>query len=321
MEAKELIDRYVFTVGQNLPAKQRQDITEELRSSLWDSLEDRYGPQPEVEQAVTLLKEMGSPEKVAASYWPAGQYLIGPELYPLFRTILSILVAVWFIGGIATVALAVALGETFQPVEWLAGLLQGFVSMFGGLTFVFAILQRFGVKSEDDQQDFNPLKLPKIENEDLVNRAGQLVGFIVGVIVLALIAYLPSRIENLFPEAIIMRLPAVESVLGWIIVSIIISMLLNLILLVRGRWTLLTRLVNIAANLFSLIIINWILNSPQQLVSSSGVGIELVEVAEMGVRIGLIVTLVVLVVDTVLILYGILKRYIISNPVKDLPLS
>ncbi len=320
MDAKEMIDRYVFAVGQNLPAKQRQDIKEELRSSLWDSLEDRFGPQPEIEQAVSLLKEMGSPEKVAASYWPAGQYLIGPELYPLYRTILSILVAVWIIGGIAAVALAVAVGEVFQPLEWLGGLFQGFVSMFGGLTIVFAVLQRFGVKGEE-QQEFNPLKLPKIENEDIINRRGQLVEFIVGVVVLALIAYLPSRIESFFPNAVIVRLLAVESVLGWIVVSIIISMLLNLILLVRGRWTLLTRLVNIAANLFSMVIIGWILNSPYPLVSANGVGRELIEITEMGVRIGLIVALVVIVVDTALILYGIVKRYIISSQVKDLPLS
>lgn len=320
MDAKEMIDRYVFAVGQNLPAKQRQDITQELRSSLWDSLEDRFGSDVDMEQAVLLLKEMGSPEKVAASYWPGGQYLIGPELYPLYRTILNILVAVWLIGGIAVVALGVASGEVFQPLEWLGGLLQGFVSMFGGLTFVFAILQRFGVKGED-QQEFNPLKLPKIENEDLINRRGQLVEFIVGVVVLALIAYLPSRIESFFPNAVIVRLPAVESVLGWIVVSIIISMLLNLILLVRGRWTLFTRMINIAANLFSMVIIGWILNSSYPLVSANGVSSELIELTEMGVRIGLIVALVVVVVDTALILYGIVKSYINSSHVKVLPLA
>jgi hypothetical protein len=192
------------------------------------------------------------------------------------------------------------------------------MSMIGGLTIAFAILQRFGVKGDGNEQTFNPLKLPKVEHDELVNRAGQLVGFVVGVIVLALLAYLPSRLENFLPNTIILRLPAVEAVLGWIAASIIVSLVLNLILLVRGRWTLFARLVNIASNLFSMIIIGWILNSPSPLVAAGELGREVVEIAEMGVRIGLVVALVVLVIDTGVILYGLLKRHVLAPPVKDL---
>ena len=66
-----LIDRYITEVGKHLPRKNRQDIQRELRSTLEDMLADRSeaSGQP-VDEAMTiaLLKEYGSPQKVAASY-------------------------------------------------------------------------------------------------------------------------------------------------------------------------------------------------------------------------------------------------------------
>ena len=42
---------------------------------------------------MTLLKEFGSPKEVAASYQPKDQYLIGPELFPIFRLVTLIVIA------------------------------------------------------------------------------------------------------------------------------------------------------------------------------------------------------------------------------------
>ncbi len=68
----ELIDRYVYEVGRHLPRKDRSDIQVELQSTLVDTLEDRVEGDPSQEDVVALLKEFGSPQKVAASYWPQG---------------------------------------------------------------------------------------------------------------------------------------------------------------------------------------------------------------------------------------------------------
>ncbi|GAF71800.1 unnamed protein product, partial [marine sediment metagenome] len=88
-----LIDRYVYEVGRHLPRKNRSDIQVELRSSLIDALEDRAGREPTEAEIVELLKEFGPPKVVAASYYPEGQYLIGPPLYPLFRLLAGIVLA------------------------------------------------------------------------------------------------------------------------------------------------------------------------------------------------------------------------------------
>jgi hypothetical protein len=93
----ELIDRYVHEVGRQLPRKNRTDIQAELQSTLVDTLEARVEGEPSQDDEVELLKEFGPPQKVAASYWPEGQYLIGPRLYQLFRMVVGIALTVFVI--------------------------------------------------------------------------------------------------------------------------------------------------------------------------------------------------------------------------------
>ena len=87
----DLIERYIAEVGRHLPRKQRVDVQTELRSLLQDMVEDRA--QTKVEKAdeeivTAVLLEMGPPQKVAASYQSRPEYLIGPQLYPVYRFVL-----------------------------------------------------------------------------------------------------------------------------------------------------------------------------------------------------------------------------------------
>ncbi len=68
----ELIERYIYQVGKRLPFKNRADIVSELRSSLEDQLDARADSEPSDARVIELLNEMGSPESVAASYFPEG---------------------------------------------------------------------------------------------------------------------------------------------------------------------------------------------------------------------------------------------------------
>jgi hypothetical protein len=65
-----------------------------------------------IDEKLTLqvLKELGKPEKMAASYLPQ-RYLIGPQLYPIFWLVLKIGLAA--VGGILVLILAVriAIGD------------------------------------------------------------------------------------------------------------------------------------------------------------------------------------------------------------------
>src|SRR5690349_685079 len=88
-----LINRYVSEVGRHLPlVNGREDIEKELRSTLEDMLEERAekeGRAPDESMEIELLKEYGSPQKVAETYNPH-PYLIGPRIFPFFIMILKV---------------------------------------------------------------------------------------------------------------------------------------------------------------------------------------------------------------------------------------
>jgi hypothetical protein len=92
-----LIDRYVSEVGKNLPLLNgREDIEKELKSTLEDMLEDRAQSSGRVRDEaleIEVLKEYGSPQKVAQTYNPH-PYLIGPKLFPFFLFVLKIVLTV-----------------------------------------------------------------------------------------------------------------------------------------------------------------------------------------------------------------------------------
>jgi hypothetical protein len=110
-----IIDRYINAVGRHLPNKNKADIQNELRSTLMDALEARHGKETTEEQAATLLKEFGHPEKVAGSYWPEGRYLIGPRLYPLFRMVVGISITVFVIVQLVVYSVAVIFNRESLP--------------------------------------------------------------------------------------------------------------------------------------------------------------------------------------------------------------
>ena len=107
----DLIERYVYEVGRQLPRKNRADIQVELKSTLVDTLEDRVAGEPTQEDEIELLKEFGPPQKVAASYWPQGQYLIGPNLFPLFRMVVAIVLTVFVIVKLVLLGIGVVFNQ------------------------------------------------------------------------------------------------------------------------------------------------------------------------------------------------------------------
>jgi hypothetical protein len=154
----KLIDRYVTEVGKRLVlVKGHQDIEKELRSTLEDMLEDRAktaGRPADEAMEIELLKEYGSPDKVAETYNPF-PYLIGPRLFPIFVMLLKIVL------GAVALGLTIAMGvqivahppattlELFKFIgQGLLNMVSAFIAAFGNLALIFAVLERFTPASE-----------------------------------------------------------------------------------------------------------------------------------------------------------------------------
>ena len=204
-----LIDRYVREIGRRLPHKSRADIEKEIRSAVEDMLDDRSkkeGRAIDEEMTVTVLKEYGAPEKVAASYLPE-RYLVGPQMFPIFWLVVQIVFGV--LTALAVVGLGLHIfGSTPAPAELgksifslLVQYFGGLMSAFGNIVLVFALLEYFAPRlgwnakdEKDEEEDWNPRDLPNVEDVNRVSLGETIVE--IAFTVLALVLF------NLYPEYI-----------------------------------------------------------------------------------------------------------------------
>lgn len=258
--APELIERYVREVARRLPARQRADVVRELRSSLLDALDDRYGPDATWTQAAILLRENGSPKQVAASYRPADRYLIGPEWYPAFRRVLGIVLAA-LSGALVLVS---ALAVLTRPASEIGGILLGLVDgvVHGGLiafaivVAVFYLLQKTESPPIDFGEGWDPAELPPATECDAAGRAEAIAGVIAPPVFLGLLYLFRDVIgipvagggRPLLNDVFLAHLP-------WITAAAIAGMAVHAVLVWRHRWSWPTRAANLAADLFAL----WVL--------------------------------------------------------------
>jgi len=199
-----LIDRYVREVGKHLPAKSREDIEKELKSTLEDMIEDRIeqsGAARDEAMEIELLKEYGSPEKVAGTYYP-NQYLIGPRMFPLFTMVLKIVGTV--LSVLAIVGLTVGLGKVgFAGREFAQVLMQKVfeyvgiaITAFGNIVLVFAILERTlpdsEIKDLNPNEPWDPVTLPDEEQPNAVKRGDLIAGVIFGFAGLIMLNFYPE---------------------------------------------------------------------------------------------------------------------------------
>ena len=330
-----LIDRYIQEVGRHLPRKNRADIKAELRSSVVDTLEDRFGPEPSETEVEGFLIEFGQPREVAASYFPEGQYLIGPSLYPLFRMIAWIVVSA--VLGAQVLAWGIAMlvaGESFSALEIFGSLLNSIPVSLGWLVITFIILQRFDVKPELDDEPWDPQSLPQInENEDI--KRGELIfGLVFGILILVLVTFFPQWIGFVTtPGGKFYPNPVLIQYLGWIKVSLLSGIVLEIYLLWKGNWSLIPRIVKIAVNLLSIGVLALLVQGHNAwLAARESVGFfEAIEaisgikdggwelVGMQGFRLAFVIALIVTVIETLAMFYRMARGKIQTRTIKNLP--
>jgi len=319
----ELIERYVYEVGRHLPRKNRADIQVELKSTLVDTLEDRVAGEPSQEDEIELLKEFGPPQKVAASYWPQGQYLIGPNLFPLFRMVVAIVVTVFVIVQLVLVGIAVVFDQevlTFLSVLDIFSEMVGSAFMAFSITvIVFAILQRFDVKPDEDEE-WDPRELPQIEPQDTVNRGGIVAEITFSLVIIAILLFLPDKIG-------VVVSPGMEILLNPVIASYIPLITLSILL----------RLAKIATNLFGIYVLYVLISGHNAWLNEQGVGgfLSFLDTLSEGIfgqeatlilgmqafRMAFIIAAIVISVDTVKMVYQLVKRQIIPPVTIALPVN
>lgn len=336
----ELIDRYVYEVGRHLPRKNRADIKAELHSTLVDTLEARVEGEPTEDDVVAMLKEYGSPQEVAASYWPEGQYLIGPKLFPLFQMVVGIALLVFVIVQLVLLGIAVVFDQevlTFLNVLDIFSELVGSVfTAFGIIVLVFAVLQYFDVKPDTEVEEWNPRRLPEIEEVETISRAGRVAEITISLVFIAFLLFLPDYIGFVVtPGMEVILNPVIISYIPLIILALLLSIALDVILLWRGRWETGTRLAKIGTNLFGMYVLYVLLTGHNAWLAEQGASgflaffetlpelanpneASLAIIGMHAFRLAFIVALIATAVDTVRLIYQLLKSFF--SPAVSVPL-
>jgi hypothetical protein len=253
-----LIDRYVFTVLRRVPEKQRHDIDRELRASVDDAVDARIdaGATRDAAIGATLL-DLGDPERLADRYADRPQYLIGPELFPIWRRLMIMLFSI-----VLPIVVAVAVvTQLFQhaaigPVigTMFATLFTTGAHLAFWTTALFAVLERTGVRRADLGTAWTLESLPKYVSggQSIGQLAGNLVWPVLLTVALILQQFTFSSVPALNPGNWSSWWP-------FFIVVLVLKGVYALWLYRRGAWTHAVTAVNAALTILFTAPLVWLL--------------------------------------------------------------
>lgn len=263
----DLINLYVQEVGQHLPAATREDIEKEIRTLIDDTLEDQsqvQGRAPDQEMIVDVLKQLGSPHKMAARYLPE-RYLIGPRLYPQYLTVLKIVLTV--AGIVAAIGIGISMGLSADSGRGLPELLGGAISGLIGVLFqaaatvtlIFALIEYFQPDLKLDEAQWDPRQMKPQADSERVSMVGSVLSIFFTVLFLVVINFYPqwlglsSLVNDQWVHSPVLT-PAFFRYLPWINALWIAEIVQQIVLIGAGRWTNATRWMDVAVKLYTLVL-------------------------------------------------------------------
>jgi len=254
-----LIDRYVFTALRRVPEQQRSDIDRELRASIADAVDARVGDGVAPDDAVeAALLELGDPDRLADSYAGRLPYLIGPELFPVWRRILKMLYTL-VLPIVIVLAVTIQLFDDPDPGKaigaGISALITTAVHMGFWTTLVFAVLDRTDARTEL-RRVWKPADLPRYEPSmvGLGQLATGLVGPVLLMVALVLQQFTFTSRPILDPANWSFWWPFFLAVL-------VLECGYQVWLHRRGTWTHTVTLVNAALGLLATVPLVWLLTS------------------------------------------------------------
>lgn len=147
----KLIDRYVYAVTERLPESTREDIKKEL----YANIEDMLPEDPSEDDIKSVLENLGNPVKLANEYSQTKRYLIGPDIYDSYISVLKlvtgivaiVLLIVTFLGEIVNPSISEGLTQISINIasKTVSAVVEGIIQGFLWVTLVFVIIERTGV--------------------------------------------------------------------------------------------------------------------------------------------------------------------------------
>jgi len=305
----DLIDRYLRAVSLLLPLRQRDDIVAELREALIGRREEReatLGRPLSRDEDAALLRDFGNPIAVAGRY-VGRQTLIGPELYPLYLLVTTLLLAIAVVASLAGVGLALfapsIASETLGSA--VESTFSGPLATVGASTIAFAVLDRTPARANVLRvlDEWDPRELPVApKRRPRASWPNDVAGIIVNLIVLVWWAGIAptARLELPLKSGQVLHfgLAPIWSGLYWPIIAMIAGVIaVHALKLAGAARRSLAYSVDIAVQAAALAIAAFALRAGHWvIVGGQGVGVSDLAAADRGVNIGFLVAFISIVV-------------------------
>ena len=245
-----MINRYIYAVTRELPEKSRKDIASELKTLIDDMMDATNSDLSKEEKIDKVLRELGNPKELANQYRGKARYLIGPNYFDKYIFVIKIVILSIFIG----ISIASGLGAIFS-IESIPEMLGGYISaLFSAIlqgvawvTGIFALLEynEAFVETGMKQDVWEPSQLPTLPGEKaLISRGNSIFSIIITTILLQLFFFSPEIIGIYYKvsgsELGFIQLFNLDEITAFkvIIFAIFtINILIELIKIIKGRWT------------------------------------------------------------------------------------
>lgn len=277
-----LIEKYISAVGSKIWGKNRKDIESELRSILLDTLDEKTeGREATEEDVVELLREFGNPAEVASRYNSDKKYIIGPQFYDLYMLIIKIVCIAVFVG--LTIGTSVDIMQSQQGINSLFGevifiipkCFSAIVSAVGMVTIIFALIEKSAIVKDEDlsltNKEWDPRKLPQqVKEHDEVKRYSKIINIVFIVIVLIILNFFPDKIGIYYGSSAreswnfipIFSKGVLDKFIPLWSIFLIMKLVLNVILIKKGRWKKSTRIFNILILIGNIIVFAMLIATP-----------------------------------------------------------
>jgi hypothetical protein len=303
----EMIERYLQAVKFALPQAEREDIVKELRDSILSQIEEKEAtlgrPLIEDEQA-ELLKKLGSPMQLASRYRKQ-QYLIGATMFPIYWRVLKVSLAMVFVilaaGSIATAAAGKTLSESLGVLFRFPGVA---LMTFAWMTVVFSALEFFGARLRLRDR-WDPRLLPPLVKTEPRKSQFELIAQLVIQTLFGIwwLAGLHYQYLIFGPGIAVLRFgPVWQTIYPLFVIMVIVDLGLTASRLIWPRWIQGPHLNRLVMSALGLIVLYFLIGASDLLVASEPASPQLQSLAKtvnVGVHIGLIVTLIVNVYNVV----------------------
>lgn len=246
-----MIKDYLYAVGKYLPPSQRAEVLKDIEANIYDYLEENYGSKEYSENEIEVaLLFLGNPKKVAEGYLDRPRCLIGPPYFDIYYLVVKLAVFGVAIG--IGVSLIISFNDFGKLPEFmlklLAGIWQAGVSIVGTVTIIFAALYRFAPEKENFKDEkWSTKDLEKAPDEsEKVKLTDLILESAFAIIFLVIINFdLLSGLRSTEIDVVWLNDAVFSKYLIWINLVLVGTLLLNLYLLIRRRWQVITRLISI----------------------------------------------------------------------------